>query len=86
MKLKIRKGDKVKVIAGAEKGSSGTVIEVNPKTLKILVQGIRIQTHFDKKEGVLKKEGFLDYSNVALVERAAKEEKKAKKSKSSARK
>lgn len=86
MKLKIRKGDKVKITAGSDKGSSGTVLEVNPKTMKVLVQGVRVQTHFDKKEGILKKEGYLDYSNVALVERAAKEAKKAKKSKASARK
>lgn len=86
MKLKIRKGDKVKVTAGSDKGSSGVVLNINPKTLKILVQGVRVQTHFDKKEGVLKKEGYLDYSNVALVEKAAAASKKAKKTKSSARK
>jgi large subunit ribosomal protein L24 len=86
MKLKIRKGDKVKVIAGSEKGTTGTVVDVDPKRLRILVQGVRVQTHFDKKEGVLKKEGYLDYSNVALVERAAEGAKKAKKSKASARK
>lgn len=70
MKLKIKKGDTVEVIAGADKGKKGAVIEILTKKMKVRVQGARIQTHFDKKEGVLKKEGLLDYSNVKLVEKA----------------
>lgn len=86
MKLKIRKGDSVKVIAGSEKGVTGTVLDVNPKTMRLLVQGVRVQSHFSKEDGILKKEGYIDYSNVQLVERAAKEAKKSKKTKASARK
>jgi large subunit ribosomal protein L24 len=82
MKLKIRKGDTVQVIAGSDKGAKGAVLDVDPKKMRVLVKGVRVQTHFDKKEGVLKKEGFLDYSNVKLVERAdAAAKKAAKKSK-----
>lgn len=79
MKLKIKKGDTVQVTAGADKGTKGAVLEVLPRLLKVRVQGVRVQTHFDKKEGVLKKEGLLDYSNVKLVEKtaAAKKGKKA---------
>jgi len=83
MNLKIRKGDTVKVIAGSEKGKKGAVIEVKPSALKIKIQGVKVQTHFDKKDGLLKKEGFIDYSNVQLVEKSAgatKEKKAAKKS------
>jgi large subunit ribosomal protein L24 len=83
MKLKIKKGDTVEVIAGADKGKKGAVIEIVAAKMKIRVQGARVQTHFDKKEGVLKKEGLLDYSNVKLVEKAtaaAKTKKTAKKS------
>lgn len=83
MKLQIRKGDTVQVIAGSEKGKKGPVIEVKPSALKIKVQGVKVQTHYDKKDGLLKKEGFIDYSNVKLVEKstaAAKEKKAAKKS------
>lgn len=83
MKLHIRKGDTVQVIAGSEKGKKGPVIEVKPSALKIKIQGVKVQTHFDKKEGILKKEGFIDYSNVKLVEKstaATKEKKAAKKS------
>jgi len=83
MKLQIRKGDTVQVIAGSEKGKKGPVIEVKPSSLKIKIQGVKVQTHFDKKDGLLKKEGFIDYSNVKLVEKSAaatKEKKAAKKS------
>lgn len=83
MKLQIRKGDTVQVIAGSEKGKKGPVIEVKPSALKIKVQGVKVQTHYDKKDGLLKKEGFIDYSNVKLVEKssaATKEKKAAKKS------
>lgn len=71
MKLKIKKGATVEVVAGAEKGKRGSVLEVLPTKLKVRVQGVRVMTHFDKKEGILKKEGLLDYSNVKLIEAAA---------------
>jgi large subunit ribosomal protein L24 len=79
MNLKIRKGDTVQVLAGGDKGKKGTVIEVKPTAMKIKVQGVKVQTHYDKKDGLLKKEGFIDYSNVKLVEAAAKEKKATKK-------
>jgi len=72
LKLKIKKGDKVQVIAGSDKGKKGTVIEVKPSAMKIKVEGVKVQTHYDKKDGLLKKEGFIDYSNVQLVEAKAK--------------
>ena len=68
MKLKINVGDKVKVIAGADKGVSGAVLSLNSKKLKVRVQGVRLQTHFDKKDGISEREGFIDYSNVKLVQ------------------
>ena len=79
MNLKIRKGDTAQVVAGSDKGKKGTVIEVQPNSLKIKIQGVKVQTHYDKKDGLLKKEGFIDYSNVKLVEKATKEKKAAKK-------
>lgn len=75
MNLKIRKGDTVQVTSGSDKGKKGTVIEVKPAALKIKVQGVKVQTHYDKKDGLLKKEGFIDYSNVKLVSAGAKEKK-----------
>ncbi len=87
MKLKIKKGSTVQVIAGADKGKKGTVLEINTAKMGVRVQGIRVQTHFDKKEGLLKKEGLINYSNVKLIEGPASQAKTAKtKSKSSASK
>jgi large subunit ribosomal protein L24 len=79
MNLKIRKGDTVQVTSGSDKGKKGTVLEVKPSALKIKVQGVKVQTHYDKKDGLLKKEGFIDYSNVKLVSAAAAKEKKTAK-------
>ncbi len=79
-KLKIKKGSTVQVIAGNDKGKTGSVLEVNAKTMKIKIQGVRMQSNLDKKENTLvKTEGFIDYSNVKLVEAAAKAKTKAKK-------
>jgi large subunit ribosomal protein L24 len=80
IKLKIKKGEQVQIIAGADKGKKGTVLEVLPKEMKLKIQGVRMQTHFDKKDGLLQKEGFIDYSNVKAL--SAAKETKAKKTKS----
>ena len=82
MKLKIKKGATVKVIAGSDKGKTGTVLDIlakDPNHLRIKVQGVRVQTKVDKKDNqLIKTEGFIDYSNVALVERVAKKPAKKK--------
>ena len=67
MKLKLKKGDSAVVIAGSEKGKQSKILEIDPKKLKVRLQGVRVQTHFDKKEGILKKEGWIDYSNIRSV-------------------
>lgn len=83
LKLKIKKGDSVQVITGADKGKKGNVLEIDRATMKIKVEGVKVQTHYDKKDGLLKKEGFIDYSNVKLVGGEKKKtSKKASKSKS----
>ncbi|MES3038081.1 MAG: KOW motif domain-containing protein [Bdellovibrionota bacterium] len=76
MKLKIKTGATVQVITGSDKGKKGVVLEVDRTKMRIKVQGVRVQTHFDKKDGLLKKEGFIDYSNVKLMEAAAAPTKK----------
>ncbi len=85
MKLKIKKGDTVQVLAGADKGKKGTVLAVEPTQMKLKVEGVKVMTHFDKKDGVKKLEGLIDYSNVKLVEKAAGEKKKAAKKKSASK-
>lgn len=76
MKLKIKKGATVQVITGQDKGKKGSVLAIDSAAMKIKVQGVKVQTHYDKKDGLLKKEGFIDYSNVKLVEAAAAKDKK----------
>ncbi len=65
MKLKIKKGDVVQVIAGSSKGRKGEVLQLNLNKLKVRVAGVAEQTHFDKKEGIRKAEGFIDFSTIA---------------------
>jgi large subunit ribosomal protein L24 len=90
MKLSIKKGSTVKVIAGSDKGKTGTVLDVNaknPKRIRIKVQGVRVQTKVDKKENqLIKTEGYIDYSNVALVDKAAKKSAAKSKAAKSAKK
>jgi len=77
MKLKIRKGDTVQVITGSDKGKKGKVLEVVPTQMKIRVEGVKVMTHFDKKDGLKKLEGLIDYSNVKLLDAAKKASEKA---------
>ncbi len=42
--LKIKKGDTVKVLSGNDKGKTGEVLEVMPKTQKVVVKGINMKT------------------------------------------
>ena len=71
LKLPVKKGDTVEVISGAHRGKKGEVLELmrdlRRGTPQIKVRGVRVQVHFDKKEGIQKKEGFIDYSNVRLA-------------------
>ena len=51
MRLKIKVGDEVQVIAGSDKGRKGAVLEVLPLKHKIRVKEVRVQTCFDKEKG-----------------------------------
>lgn len=86
MKLKLKKGSTVQVISGSDKGKKGSVLAIDSKKMKVKVQGVRVATHFDKKEGIKKLESFIDYSNVKLLEQAPEKSKKtAAKKKTSAK-
>jgi large subunit ribosomal protein L24 len=86
MKLGIKKGAKVTILAGADKGRSGTVLEVDPTNLRLRVEGVRVQTKHSKQNGLTKAEGYIHYSNVKLVEAAAKAAPKKKAAKKTANK
>ena len=71
--MKIKKGDNVKVIAGASNGKEGKVISVDPKKGKVLVEGVNVVTKHTKPSqanpngGIVQKEAAIDASNVMLV-------------------
>lgn len=73
MKRKIKKNDEVKVIAGNDKGKTGKVLAVYPKTGKVLVEGCRLVKKAVKLSdkvpngGFINKEMPIDISNVAKV-------------------
>ena len=73
-KLKIRKGDTVKVIAGESKGIEGKVLEVFRDTNKALVEGVNMITKHQKPSaqnpqgGIVKKEAKIQISNLALLD------------------
>lgn len=72
-KLKVKKGDKVVVLTGKDKGKTGEVKNVLIDTLQVVVQGINIQTKHRKPSqssagGLDKIEAPIHVSNVALVD------------------
>ena len=75
---KIRKGDKVVVLTGKDKGRTGKVTKVLPTTNRVLVQGINMvqrhtrPTQADPQGGIKNKEAPLHVSNVALVDSKGK--------------
>ncbi len=69
---RIRKGDQVAVIAGKDKGHRGKVLQVLPKTGRVIVEGVNKQKRHQKasrtvmQAGIVTKEGAIDLSNVML--------------------
>ena len=72
-KAAIKKGDTVEVIAGNDKGATGTVIEVIPSQDRIVVEGVRMQkkhqkpTQENQDGGIVDREGPIHISNVRLA-------------------
>jgi len=70
--MHIKKGDKVKVIAGKDKGKSGVVLRALPREDKVLVEGVALYKRHQKgsagKVGrIIEKSRPVHVSNVALV-------------------
>lgn len=72
-RLSVKKGDKVLVIAGKDKGKQAKVIAANPKQSRVLVEGVNIISKTQKaksaqeKSAIVKKEAPVDVSNVQVV-------------------
>jgi large subunit ribosomal protein L24 len=74
MAAKIKKGDRVVVLAGKDKGKQGAVSQVLPKENRVVVEGVNLvqrhtkATQADPQGGIKSKEAALHVSNVALVD------------------
>ncbi len=76
----IRKGDLVQVIAGAEKGKQGRVLAVDAGARRVRVEKVRLQKRHlragrrgARTGGIIEQEGYIDASNVMLVDPSTNE-------------
>ncbi len=72
-KFKIKKGDRVAVVTGRDKGKKGDVLRVLRKEARVLVQGVNmVKRHQSPTQtnagGIIEKEATLHISNVALID------------------
>ena len=74
IKLKIKTGDKVRVVAGDHRGEEGKIVKVLIETNKAIVEGVNMISKHTKPSakspqgGIVKKEAPLHISNLMLVE------------------
>lgn len=72
--MKIRKGDRVRVLTGKHRGKEGEVIAVHPRTNKVVVEGVNVAKRHQKptramqQGGIIDKAMPIDASNVALID------------------
>ncbi len=73
-KMKIKKGDKVEVLTGKDKGKRGEVLRVYPEKNKVVVEGVAIAKRHVKPNaanqqgGIVEAEAAIDASNVTLID------------------
>jgi large subunit ribosomal protein L24 len=84
-RAKIRKGDKVKVIAGKSSGHVGNVLRTDPEKHKVWVEGANVQKRHEKPRtmrdvqrggqlgGIIEAEGPIHISNVMLLDPSSSE-------------
>lgn len=71
--MHVKKGDKVVVITGKNKGKEGTILKAFPKKDRVLVEGINIVKKHQKASrdnaqgGIIEKEASIHVSNVSLI-------------------
>tara|TARA_B100001093_G_scaffold205049_1_gene197116 strand:- start:220 stop:468 length:249 start_codon:yes stop_codon:yes gene_type:complete len=76
----IKKGLRVKVLAGKDKKKEGEVIEIDRKNNRVKVKDINmvkkhIKTTKEKKGGIVSKESFIHLSNLKLIDEKVKSKK-----------
>ena len=73
VKLHVKKGDKVKVLSGKDKGKEGIIILASPKTGKVMIENInKVKRHTKPSQanpqgGIIVKEAAMSSSKVMLV-------------------
>ena len=72
-KLKIRKGDRVKVITGRSRGKTGDVLRVIASEQRVVVSGVNVIKRHTKPSrsdsgGIIEREAAIHVSNVALID------------------
>ena len=78
MAAKIKKGDRVMLLTGKDKGRTGNVTRVMPKESRVVVSGLNmVQRHTrpsqsDPQGGIKHKEASVHVSNVAIVDSAGR--------------
>lgn len=84
MKASVKKGEEVVVISGSAKGSRGKILAVFPKKERVIVEGVNVRKHHERKsqsnpEGaIVQREASIHISNVMSAGRFdAKKAKKA---------
>ena len=79
IKLKIKSGDLVRVIAGDHKGSEGKILKVDREKNKAIVEGVNLVSKHTKPSakspqgGIVKKEAPIHISNISLIDPKTKE-------------
>ena len=78
--MTIKKGLKVKILAGKDKKKEGEIIEIDRKNYRAKIKGINIvkkhiKTTKEKKGGIVDKENFINISNLSIVDDKKKEKK-----------
>jgi large subunit ribosomal protein L24 len=79
IKIKIKSGDIVRVIAGDHKGSEGKVLKIDREKNKAIVEGVNMVSKHTKPSakspqgGIVKKEALIPISNVSLIDPKTKE-------------
>ena len=77
MAAKIKKGDKVVILTGKDKGKTGSVLQVIPTETRALVQGLNLVRRHTKQSaaqdaGIYTKEAPIHLSNLALADASGK--------------
>jgi len=84
MAMLIRKGDRVKVVRGNQRGQEGTVLRVDRKKGRVVIQGVNLRkrhrrpSQADPEGGIVSFEAPVDASNVMLMDPASGEPTRAR--------